>query len=36
MLSTGVHLQEELVLAEEIFPVILRRRISQVRVAVDS
>ena len=36
MLSTGVHLQETLVLAEEIFPGILRRRISQVREAVDS
>ena len=36
MLSTGIHLQEALVLAEEIFPGILRRRISQVREAVDS
>ena len=36
MLSTGVHLQEALALAEEIFPGILRRRISQVREAVDS
>ena len=36
MLSTGVHLQEALVLAEEIFPGVLRRRISPVRKAVDS
>ena len=36
MLSTGVHLQEALVLAEEIFPGVLRRWISPVRKAVDS
>ena len=36
MLSTGVHLQEALVLAEEIFPGVLRRRIIPVRKAVDS
>ena len=36
MINTGVHLQEALVLAEEIFHGILCRRISQVREAVDS
>jgi type IV pilus assembly protein PilC len=36
MLSTGVHLQEALVLAEEMLPRLLRRRISPVREAVDS
>jgi len=31
MLSIGFHLQEALVLAEGIFPVMLRKRISLIR-----
>ena len=36
MLLTGVHLQEALALAEEMFPKLLRKRIAPVREAVDS
>ena len=36
MLLTGVHLQEALALAEEMFPKQLRKRIAPVREAVDS
>ena len=36
MLSTGVHLQEALALAEEMLPKLLRKRIAPVREAVDS
>jgi len=36
MLLTGVHLQEALALAEEVFPKLLRKRIAPVREAVDS
>ena len=36
MLSTGVHLQEALALAEEMLPRLLRKRIAPVRKAVDS
>jgi len=36
MLLTGVHLQEALALAEELFPKLLRKRIAPVREAVDS
>jgi type IV pilus assembly protein PilC len=36
MLLTGVHLQEVLALAEEMFPKLLRKRIAPVREAVDS
>ena len=36
MLSTGVHLQEALVLAEEMLPRLLPKRIAPVRKAVDS
>ena len=36
MLSTGVHLQEALALAEELLPKLLRKQIAPVREAVDS
>jgi type II secretory pathway component PulF len=36
MLSTGVHLQEALTLAEEMLPWLLRKRIAPVRKAVDA
>lgn len=36
MLSTGVHLQEALALAEEMLPKLLRERVAPVRKAVDS
>ena len=36
MLLTGVHLQEALALAEEMFPKLLGKRIAPVREAVDS
>jgi type II secretory pathway component PulF len=36
MLSTGVHLQEALTLAEEMLPGLLSKRIAPVRKAVDA
>ncbi len=36
MLRSGVHLQEALILAEEMFPVILRKKLVSVRLEVDS
>jgi len=36
MLLTGVHLQEALALAEEMFPKLLRKRIAPIREVVDS